>query len=57
LPCGSRSLRLLITVRRFFCECIDCPRKIFAERLPDLTKVYARTTTRFTQAVEALGLA
>lgn len=57
LPCGTRSLRLFITVRRFFCDCTDCPRKIFVERLPDLTRAYARTTTRFTQAVEALGFA
>jgi transposase len=55
LPCGTRSLRLLITVRRFFCDCTDCPRKIFAERLPELTSVYARRTTRNKERLAELG--
>src|SRR6202035_2329237 len=42
LPCTGKALRLLVLVRRFFCENEGCARKIFAERLPDLTTVYAR---------------
>lgn len=48
LPCGGKALRLLVLVRRFFCENEACARKIFAERLPELTSVYARRTTRGT---------
>jgi transposase len=37
LPCGGKALRLLVLVRRFFCVNEKCARKIFAERLSDLT--------------------
>src|SRR5690242_1668249 len=46
LPCAGKALRLVVLVRRFFCENQACARKIFAERLPELTSVYARRTTR-----------
>src|SRR5438874_59090 len=39
LSCGGKALRLLVLVRRFFCENEACTRKIFAERLPELTSV------------------
>ena len=51
LPWAGKVLRLMVLVRRFFCENPACPRKIFAERLPELTSVYARRTTRCTQAL------
>ena len=57
LPSAGKALRLLIVVRRFFCENEACPRKIFAERLPELTKVYARRTTRGTETLAELGFA
>jgi transposase len=57
LPCAGKTLRLIVQVRRFWCRNTDCARKIFAERIPDLTTSYARRTTRFTQALSALGLA
>jgi transposase len=57
LPCGGKTLRLLVLVRRFFCENEECVRKIFAERLPDLTTVYARRTTRCKAALTELGFA
>ena len=41
IPCIGKSLRLLVQVRRFFCETPHCSRKIFAERLPELTEEYA----------------
>jgi transposase len=34
-----------------------CARKIFAERLPELTSVYARRTTRCTEVVSEVGFA
>ena len=57
LPSAGKALRLLIMVRRFFCENEACPRKIFAERLPELTSVYARRTTRGTETLAELGFA
>ena len=57
LPCVGKTLRLVVQIRRFFCRNTDCARKIFAERLPDLTTSYARRTTRFTHMLSALGLA
>jgi transposase len=56
-PCVGKTLRLLVQVRRFFCENPECTRKIFAERLPDLTSVYARRTTRATSALSEIGFA
>jgi transposase len=50
-PCAGKALQLLVLVRRFFCENERCARKIFAERLPDLTAVYARRTTRCKEAL------
>lgn len=53
LPCGGQSIRLLIQVRKYFCEEITCPRKIFAERLSP----FARVTRRLFQIVQIIGLA
>jgi transposase len=57
MPCVGKPLRLLVQVRRFFCENPECIRKIFAERLPDLTSVSARRTTRATSALSEIGFA
>ncbi len=57
MPCVGKILRLRVQVRRFFCENLVCTRKIFAERLPELTSVYARRTTRCTEALSEIGFA
>jgi transposase len=57
LPCGGKVLRLLVQVHRFFCPNEQCPRHIFAERLPDVTTVSARRTTRCKEALAELGFA
>jgi transposase len=57
LPCVGKTLRLLVLVRRFFCGNQACVRKIFAERLPELTSVYARRTTRCKEALIEFGFA
>ncbi len=56
LPCVGRHVTLLLTVRKFFCPNLACPRKIFAEQFPDLVPSYARLTTRLREALVALGL-
>src|SRR4051812_5209416 len=57
LPSAGKTLRLLVLVRRFFCGNEACPRKIFAERFPELTTVYARRTTRCKETLAELGFA
>jgi transposase len=46
-----------VTVRRFFCTELKCPRRIFAERLPGFVEPYARTTFRLQHAHKAIGCA
>ena len=57
LPCTGRPIRLLLTVRKFFCREPSCKRKIFTERLPDLIEVSSRLTKRLRSAVQEIGLA
>jgi transposase len=57
LPWSGRSVRLLLKVRRFRCSRLECPRRIFAERLPDLVEPYARKTARLHEVLELVGFA
>jgi transposase len=57
LPCAGRPIRLLLTVRKFFCREATCSRKVFTERLPELLEPSSRLTTRLRIAVQEIGLA
>lgn len=57
LPCGGRSVVLRLCVRKFFCRTAPCPRKVFAERLPDLVQPWARVSNRLLEELKAIGLA
>jgi transposase len=57
VPCGGQYVRLLVQVRKFFCDDTSCARKIFAERLTPFVAPGARVTTRLYQLVQAVGLA
>ncbi len=57
LPMQGKSVLIQLRVRRFFCNAPACPRRIFAERIPELARVYARTTLRLFQAHAQIGLA
>ncbi|MDP8973744.1 MAG: ISL3 family transposase [Actinomycetota bacterium] len=57
LPWGGRAVRLALRVRRFRCSHSECPRRIFAERIPDLVASYARKTTRLHQILRLVGFA
>jgi len=57
LPCFGLSVRLQVTVRRFFCPRPECPRRLFAERLEGFVRPFARTTDRLRQAHTAVGFA
>ena len=55
LPCLGRCVRLQVAVRRFVCPRPDCPRRIFAERLPGFAAPWARTTDRLRQTQTDIG--
>jgi transposase len=57
LPVAGQRVRLLLTVRRFFCDYAPCPRQIFAEQFPDLTQPRSRMTGRLVAALQTIGLA
>ncbi len=56
VPCAGRCVQLILHVRKFRCDTVSCPRKIFAERLGPFVEAWARKTTRLRQAIEAIGL-
>ena len=55
--CAGRQVRLIMTVRRFYCRNRLCERKVFAERLPHFVKPWARMTIRLNEHLQAVGLA
>ena len=57
VPCGGRHVVLRLRVRKFFCRSAPCPRKVFAERLPDLVQPGARVSNRLLEELKAIGLA
>src|SRR6266571_4102518 len=57
VPCGGRNVVLRLSVRKFVCRTATCPRKVFAERLPDLVQPWARVSNRLLEELKAIGLA
>jgi transposase len=57
LPCAGRPIRLVFTVRKFFCRNPACLRKVFTERLADFIKTSSRLTKRLRTAVQDIGFA
>ncbi len=57
LPWGSWRLTLRVQLHRFFCQNPNCRRKIFTERLPELTELSARRTNRLRDALVTIGWA
>jgi transposase len=54
LPSTGKTVRLLLSVKKFFCRVACCPRKIFTERLPELLEPSSRLTTRLRSIVQAI---
>ncbi|WP_327286736.1 ISL3 family transposase [Rubrobacter aplysinae] len=52
LPWSGTPVRLRLRVRKFFCDEPSCERRIFAERLHDVTRPFARGTNRQRNALE-----
>lgn len=57
LPWSGHIVRLVVQICRFFCKHPSCPRKTFAEPIPELAEHYARRTIRLKVVLEHLGLA
>jgi transposase len=57
LPCVNYSLTLVMQVSKFFCDNSDCMRRIFTERIPEVTLPWARKTSRLGQKLQTMGLA
>lgn len=57
LPWQGRTVQLHLRVHRFRCLNADCPRRVFAERLPEVTAPRARRTLRLRAVQQDLGLA
>jgi transposase len=56
VPCGGQNIRLVLTVRKFFCRNTDCKRKIFTERFPAFVEPWAKMTIRLCEEIQAIGL-
>jgi transposase len=52
LPWSGTPVRLRVRVRKFFCDEPACERRIFAERLDEVTQPFARGTDRQREALE-----
>lgn len=57
LPVAERQVRLHLGVRRFRCMNQSCPRKTFAERMPEFLPVHAQRTARLTTTLRQVALA
>src|SRR5208282_5607207 len=55
LPAHGQVVRLVLLLRRFFCDHPDCPCQTFAEPLPGIAARHARKTGRLVKALEDVG--
>jgi len=56
LPNLGSEVRLVLSVRRFYCRNIVCPRRTFAEPLPDRLAPWARRTRRLAATQGKVGV-
>ncbi len=57
VPWAGIVVRLHVQVRRFFCDNLVCPRRIFVERLDGITRLSARRTERQRATLLAIAVA
>ena len=57
LPVSGRPVEVMLTVRRFFCDHVDCGVCTFVEQVPGLTERHARRSPGLQAALVAVGLA
>jgi transposase len=56
-PWQGRQVRLELQVRRFRCADAGCPRRVFAERLPEVAAPRRQRTLRLAEVQRCVGLA
>ena len=56
LPVSGKLAKLKLQVHKFFCENIDCSRKIFTERFKEQLNAYSRRFERLNDLISAMGL-
>ena len=56
-PAGGRAVVIRLSVRRFFCDRAECPKKTFAEQVPGLTVRRGRRTPPLARALTGIALA
>ena len=56
LPWAQIPVRLHLQVRKLFCDTVDCPRRIFTERLASVVAPWARRTIRLAEQQRHIGL-
>ena len=57
LPVSGHPVEMVLTVRRFFCDHVDCSTCTFVEQVPGLTEPHARRSPGLQAALVAVGLA
>jgi len=57
LPVSGRPVEVWLTVRRFFCDHVDCSACTFVEQVPGLTERHAQRSPGLRAALVAIGLA
>jgi transposase len=55
LPWAHCPVRILLQLRKFFCDNPDCKRRIFTEPIPDIAARYARKTKRLQDELYLIG--
>lgn len=55
--CAGQRVQLRLLVRRFRCEGIGCPQRLFAERFPEVAAPFARRTVRCLTMLLPIALA
>jgi transposase len=57
LPWAGRPVVIRVRVRRFFCDDPSCPRRIFAEQMPDLVAARGHLAVPLRDALQCIGQA
>ena len=57
LPWFGVAVRVEVHARRLYCRHVECPQRIFCERIPTFVAPYARRTLRLNEALRLIGLA
>jgi len=55
LPWSNFSVRLCLTVQRYFCENPACTKKTFAERISQIAPTHAQRTTQLTEVLQMIA--